>query len=59
MEQVPEILLLDPSGNFLLIGNNTSNTVTIFRVDKKTGLLSPTDKTIEIGEPGCLKFVND
>lgn len=51
--------VLDPAGNFLLIGNNTSNTVTIFRVDKKSGLLSPTDKTIEIGEPGCLKFVND
>ncbi len=51
--------VLDPTGNFLLIGNNSSNSVSIFRINKKSGLLTPTDKTIEVGEPGCLKFVYD
>jgi 6-phosphogluconolactonase len=51
--------VIDPAGNFLLIGNNTSNMVSIFRINKKTGMLTLTDKTIEIEEPGCLKFVYD
>jgi 6-phosphogluconolactonase len=51
--------VIDPTGNFLLIGNNTSNLVCIFKINKKSGLLTPTGKTIEIGEPGCLKFVYD
>lgn len=48
--------IIDPTGNFLLIANNTSNRVNIFRINKETGLLTPADNTIEITEPGCLKF---
>jgi 6-phosphogluconolactonase len=48
---------IDPSGNFLLIANNGQNLVNIFKIDKNSGLLTPTDKKIEFVEPGCIKFV--
>lgn len=53
----PRNFVIDPAGNFLLVGNNQSNSVSIFRIDKKSGLLTPLDTKIEIGEPGCLKFL--
>jgi 6-phosphogluconolactonase len=53
----PRNFVIDPTGNFLLVGNNQSNYVTIFRIEKKSGLLTPLDTKIEIGEPGCLKFL--
>jgi len=53
----PRNFVIDPSGSFLLVGNNSSNDVSIFKINKKSGLLTPIEKKIEIGEPGCLKFV--
>ena len=53
----PRNFVIDPSGNFLLVGNNSSNSVKIFKIDKQTGMLTPTEYSIEITEPGCLKFI--
>jgi 6-phosphogluconolactonase len=55
----PRNFVIDPGGEFLLVGNNTTNDVSIFRINKKTGLLTPTGNKIEIAEPGCLKFVKN
>ena len=43
--RTPRYFTLDPSGNFLLAGNQDSDTVTVFRVDQKTG--HPTATPIE------------
>jgi 6-phosphogluconolactonase len=40
--RTPRNFALDPSGNFLLAGNQDSDTVTVFRVDQKTGHPSAT-----------------
>ncbi len=48
---------IDPTGNFLLVGNNQSDQITIFRRDHETGLLTSTGKKISVGSPVCLKFV--
>jgi len=52
----PRNFLIDPSGKFLLVGNQRSNTVIIFRIDAQTGLLTDTGKKLEIPAPVCLKM---
>jgi len=53
----PRNFAIDPSGNYLLVGNSRSNEIVIFKRDQKTGLLTPTNKRISLGVPVCLKFV--
>ncbi len=53
----PRNFAIDPSGNYLLVGNSRSDEIVIFKRDKATGLITPTDRRIAIGSPVCLKFV--
>ena len=53
----PRNFIIDPTGNYLLVANQNSNNVTIFRRDKKTGLLEKTDQDLQIPLPVCLKIV--
>ena len=55
--KAPRNFAIDPSGNFLLVANQDSNEIIIFKRDKKTGLLTPTGAKIQIRKPVCLKFV--
>jgi 6-phosphogluconolactonase len=53
----PRNFNFDPSGNFLLVANQNSDQIVIFKRDKETGLLSDTGKRIDVGKPVCLKWV--
>jgi len=53
----PRNFAIDPTGNFLLVGNGGSDEIVIFKRNQETGLLKPTGKTIKVGAPVCLKFV--
>jgi 6-phosphogluconolactonase len=55
--KIPRNFSIDPSGNFLLVANQNSDEVVIFKRDKKSGLLTDTGKRISVGKPVCLKFV--
>lgn len=55
--KIPRNFAIDPSGNFLLVGNQNSDEVVIFKRDKTTGMLTDTGKRILVGKPVCLKFV--
>jgi 6-phosphogluconolactonase len=52
----PRNFSIDPSGNFLLVANQYSNEVVIFRIDKITGSLTETSKRIALCSPVCLVF---
>ena len=54
--KTPRNFNFDPSGNFLLVANQNSDEVVIFRVDHSTGLLSDTGHRIETGNPVCIKW---
>ena len=56
--KAPRNFAVDPSGNFLLVANQDSNEVIVFKRDKKTGLLTPTGGKIQLSKPVCLKFVD-
>ncbi len=52
----PRNFAIDPTGNFLLVGNGESDEIVVFKRNKVTGLLFPTEETISVGSPVCLKF---
>lgn len=47
----PRNFIIDPSGRFLLVANQNSNSLILFKRDVKTGLLQPTSTVLEIGSP--------
>lgn len=54
--KTPRNFAIDPSGKFLLVANQNSDEVIVFRRDLKSGLLHPTDQKISVGAPVCLVF---
>lgn len=53
----PRNFTLDPEGNFLLAGNQKSDSIAVFKLDKTTGLpLEPAAKKYKVAGPACLKF---
>jgi 6-phosphogluconolactonase len=55
--KTPRNFNFDPSGNFLLVANQNTDDIVIFKIDKKTGLLTDTGKKINVGNPVCLKWI--
>ncbi|MBL0334251.1 MAG: lactonase family protein [Chitinophagaceae bacterium] len=53
----PRNFSIDPSGNFLLVANQDSDEIVIFKRDLKSGLLSDTGKRIAVGKPVCIKWI--
>jgi 6-phosphogluconolactonase len=52
----PRNFSLDPTGRWLLVANERSGSVVVFRRDGKTGRLTPTQARIAIPNPVCLRF---
>jgi 6-phosphogluconolactonase len=56
--KTPRNFNFDPSGNFLLVANQNSNEIVIFKRDKGTGLLTDTGKRINVFKAVCLKWMS-
>ena len=54
---MPRNFAIDPSGNFLMVANQSTNDVYTFRINKTTGKLTRMGTKLEISHPVCLKFV--
>lgn len=52
----PRNFVIDPSGKYLLVGNEKSGDISLFKIDEKTGLPVATSKSFKITTPSCLKF---
>lgn len=52
----PRNFMIDPTGHWLLVANQRSNNIVVFRIDPKTGLLKATGKQLSIPAPVCLKM---
>ena len=55
--KTPRNFNFDPTGSFLLVANQNSDEIVIFKRDKETGLLTDTEKRISVSKPVCLKWV--
>jgi 6-phosphogluconolactonase len=54
--KVPRNYAIDPSGKWLVCGNLTANTVTVYRIDAESGRLALTG-SIAVPQPLCVRFL--
>lgn len=54
----PRNFVITPNGKYLLAANRDSDKIQVFLIDKTTGLLRDTFKSIELDMPVCLKFAS-
>ncbi|WP_262927295.1 lactonase family protein [Phytohalomonas tamaricis] len=55
--ETPRHFTLDPSGRFLLVGNQDSGHIAVFKRDINSGLLQKTPEIIELDDPAFLLMV--
>lgn len=53
----PRNFMIDPTGKFLLVANQKTNNIVVFKRDLATGKLQQTLQHIEIPSPVCLKML--
>jgi 6-phosphogluconolactonase len=54
--KAPRNFIIDPAGNYLLVANQNSDNVVIFKRNKTTGLLKETKEQIKLPKPVCLQM---
>ena len=52
----PRNFNIDPTGNFVIVANQSSNNIVVFRRNIKTGLLSKLSDDTKVLHPSCLQF---
>ena len=52
----PRNFVITPNGNFLLVAGRDDDRIQVFAVDKETGMLTDTNRSIVLSKPVCLKF---
>jgi 6-phosphogluconolactonase len=53
----PRNLVIDPTGSYLLVANQESDSVVVFKLDKATGKIGDVVSIKMVEKPSCLKFV--
>jgi 6-phosphogluconolactonase len=52
----PRNFSVDPSGKYILVGNQKSGNIAIISIDPRTGIPSKVTQNIKVAGPACLKF---
>lgn len=52
----PRNFTLDPTGRWLVVANQNSNTIVVLAREARGGRLTPTSQHLEIASPVCLRF---
>ena len=55
--KTPRSFEIDPTGRLLLVANQDTNNIVVFRIDPNSGRLTPTNQSIHVPSPVCLKFM--
>lgn len=53
----PRNFAITPDGSLMLVACKDSNIIQIFYIDKQTGLLTDSGKTIPVDQPVCIKYI--
>ena len=53
----PKNFIIDPTGKFLLVANQHSNNIVVFKIDAETGELRSNGVEVEVSKPVCLKML--
>ncbi len=55
--KVPRNFVLSPDGRHMLVASQDEDFVRSYKVDAKTGMLTPLEGTVKVGSPICLRFM--
>lgn len=55
--KTPRNFAIDPTGRYMLVANQSGGNVIVFRIDSSTGELTPTQASIEVANPVCVRFM--
>ncbi len=55
--KTPRNFAIDPTGKFMLVANQSGGNVIVFRIDPSTGKLSPTQESVRVANPVCVRFM--
>ncbi|MCW3093915.1 MAG: lactonase family protein [Ferruginibacter sp.] len=55
--KTPRNFNFDPSGNFLLVANQQSDDIIVFKINKQSGQLTDTGKRINVPNPVCIQWI--
>jgi 6-phosphogluconolactonase len=56
--KAPRNFNFDPSGRFLLVANQDSDEIVVFKRNAQTGMLTDSGERIKAGNPVCIKWIN-
>ena len=55
--KIPRNFAIDPTGAYLLAANQNTNNIVVFRIDQKTGRLTPGGGEVKTASPVCILFL--
>jgi 6-phosphogluconolactonase len=55
--KTPRSFEIDPTGTLLFAANQESDKIVVFRIEQKTGRLTPTGQALDVASPVCVKFL--
>ena len=53
----PRNFAIEPTGQYMLVANEAGGNVIVFRIDQKTGELTPTSASTQVASPVCVRFM--
>jgi 6-phosphogluconolactonase len=54
--KTPRNFAIEPTGRYMLVANQSGGDVVVFRTDPSTGELSPTNSSVKVPNPVCVRF---
>lgn len=55
--KTPRNFAIEPTGQYMLVANQSGGNVIVFRIDQTTGELTPTGASVEVPTPVCVRFM--
>jgi len=55
--KTPRNFAIEPTGKYMLVANQSGNSVISFQINPATGELTPTGSSVEISQPVCVRFM--
>lgn len=55
--KTPRNFAIEPTGKYMLVANQSGGNVIVFRINQSTGELTPTESSVQVASPVCVRFM--
>jgi 6-phosphogluconolactonase len=55
--KTPRNFAIEPTGQYMLVANQSAGNVLVFKINQETGELTPTGHSVKVGSPVCVRFL--